>query len=98
MPLPTGCRFAEAEFAFEAPGQKVAPVQAYWLAPLKVESDFTLRPDSPFGMGVYVGRLGDAEMENVARLAGEAGVKWFRADRGVCRDRRLGNRPGPLRR
>ncbi len=79
-PLPAGCRFAEAEFAFEAPDQKVTPVQAYWLAPLEGEPDFTLRPGSPFGMGVYLGRYGDAEMEKVARLAGEAGVKWSRED------------------
>ncbi|HEY5912603.1 MAG TPA: beta-galactosidase [Verrucomicrobiae bacterium] len=77
---PAGCRFLEAEFQFEAAGQKVVPVQAYWLAALESQPDFALRPDSAFGMGVYLGRFGDAEMEKVARLAGEAGVKWSRED------------------
>jgi len=77
---PAGCRFLEAEFEFDAAGQKVTPVQAYWLAPLEEQPDFALRPESAFGMGVYLGRFGDAEMEEVARLAGEAGVKWSRED------------------
>ncbi len=77
---PAGCRFLEGEFEFEAPGQKVTPAQAYWLAPLEGKADLGLRPDSPFGMGVYLGRFGDAEMEKVARVAGEAGVKWSRED------------------
>ncbi len=91
---PAGCRFVEAAFRFEAPGQQAAPAQAYWLAPLAGEPDFALRPDSPFGMGVYLCRFGDEEMEKIARLAGEAGVKWSREDFSW---ERLEPRPGEFR-
>ncbi|MGA2030810.1 MAG: beta-galactosidase [Thermoguttaceae bacterium] len=84
VPLPTvpaGCRFIEAEFSLDLPGQKVPPVQAYWLAPQVPCGDSTLRPESPFGMGIYLGRYrAGSEMEQAARMARDAGVKWSRED------------------
>ena len=42
--------------------------------------DATLRPESPFGMGLYLGRYYGADMERAASLARDAGVKWSRED------------------
>jgi len=81
QPVPAGCRFVEAEFSLDLPGQRTPPVQAYWLAPHVPYGDGTLRPESPFGMGVYLGRYHPGpEMEQVARMARDAGVKWSRED------------------
>jgi hypothetical protein len=83
VPLPTlpeNLRFAEAEFSLEIPGQSVAPVQAYWLAPIASVGDTELQPESPFGMGIYLYRTRGDDMENVAKKAREAGVKWSRED------------------
>lgn len=73
-------RFAEAEFRLQLPGQSVAPVQAYWLAPVPPNENARLQPESAFGMGVYLGRFGPAAMQEVARKARDAGVKWSRED------------------
>jgi hypothetical protein len=78
--LPPPLRFAEATFTLDAPGQAVAPVQAYWLAPVPPREDVRLLPDSPFGMGVYLCRFGGRDLEAVARKARDAGVKWSRED------------------
>ncbi len=80
-PVPAGCRFVETEFSLDIPGQKVPPVQAYWLAPHVPCGDSTLRPESPFGMGIYLGRYRPgAEMERAAGMARDAGLKWSRED------------------
>ena len=71
-------RFAEAEFRLEIPGQVVPDAQAYWLAPPAPHDDPALRPESPFGMGVYLERFRGADQEAVARAARDAGVKWSR--------------------
>jgi len=76
--FPKGLKFAEAEFSLEIPGQVVPKVQAYWLAPLTPHSDTALRPESPFGMGVYLGRFRGEDQERVARMARNIGVKWSR--------------------
>jgi hypothetical protein len=78
--FPANLKFAEAEFSLAIPGQSVPKVQACWLAPAQPYDDTTLRPESPFGMGIYLGRFGYPEMEQVARMAGAAGVKWSRED------------------
>ncbi len=80
--LPDDCRFAEAEFRLEADGQAVPSAQAYWLGRLEPNTDFTLEPDSPLGMGVYLNRFDLQTMQTVAKMAGEAGVKWTREDFG----------------
>lgn len=78
--LEKSLRFAEAEFRLEIPGQTVAPVQAYWLASVPSRENARLEPESPFGMGVYLGRFGPDDMEEMARKARDAGVKWSRED------------------
>ena len=78
-------KFLEAEFSLNIPGQEVPPVKGAWLAPLEQRGNTTLRPESPFGMGVYLNRYGGdvrglALMERAAQLARDAGVKWSRED------------------
>jgi hypothetical protein len=70
--------FAEAEFRLEIPGQVAPKVQAYWLATPPPHPDTALRPESPFGMGVYLGRFRGADQDKVAQLARDIGVKWSR--------------------
>lgn len=91
LPTGTNVRFLEAEFRLEMPGQLVNPVQAYWLAPLPPQTNVELRPESPFGMGVYLGRFSPETMEELARKARDAGVKWSREDFGW---QRIEPRPG----
>lgn len=78
--VPPGVRFVEAEFRLEVSGQDVPPAQAYWPAPQEDVGDATLRPESPMGMGLYLGRLQGEDMERAARVARAAGVKWSRED------------------
>jgi hypothetical protein len=89
FPVPAPARerlkFLEAEFQTEVAGQEIAPVQAVWVAPLEDQGTPELRPDSPFGMGVYLYRYpdntgGHAEMESAAAMAQAAGVKWSREE------------------
>ncbi len=89
VPIPSDARashkFIEAEFRLDIPGQDVEPVQAAWVAPIEDDGDPTLRPDSPFGMGVYLYRYpanaaGLEEMERAAAVAQAAGVKWSREE------------------
>ena len=81
-PFPERLKLAEAEFSLAIPGQVVPSVQAYWLAPHTPHDDPALRPESPFGMGVYLNRFRGADQEAVARAARDAGVKWSREDFG----------------
>ena len=81
-PFPERLKFAEAEFSLEIPGQIIPKVQAYWLAPHTPHDDPALRPESPFGMGVYLNRFRGPDQEAVARAARDAGVKWSREDFG----------------
>ena len=76
--LPKDLRFAEAEFELAIPGQNVSRAQTYWLAPMLPREDARLEPESPFGMGVYLGRYNLGEMEGIARKARDVGVKWSR--------------------
>jgi hypothetical protein len=87
VPLPPGMhKFLEAEFSFVAPGQDVLPIQAYFIAPIEpAEKATEPDPSSPFGMGLYLYRYGNwspslREMERVARMGSEAGVKWTREE------------------
>ncbi len=78
-------KFLEAEFRLEIPGQEVADAHPAWVAPLEEAGDTALKPESPFGMGVYLNRYGGdaaglALMERAANLARDAGVKWSRED------------------
>jgi hypothetical protein len=80
LAIADGLRFVEAEFRLEVPGQEVPPARACWVAPLEDPGDAALRPESPMGMGVYLGRLSGPDMERSARAARAAGVKWSRED------------------
>ena len=78
-------KYLEAELSLEVPGQVVVPVTAAWTSPLEGSGDSVLKPESPFGMGVYLNRYGGdaaglARMERAARAARDAGVKWTRED------------------
>lgn len=80
-----GRKFLEAEFSLTISGQEVPSVKGVWLAPREHQGNTTLRPESPFGMGVYLNRYGGdtqglALMERAAQLARAAGVKWSRED------------------
>jgi hypothetical protein len=78
--LPPTLHFVEASFSLDIPGQVVAPVQAYWLAPVPPRAEVGLQPESPFGMGIDLCRYGGRDQEEVARRARDAGVKWSRED------------------
>jgi len=83
VPLPAaagGLKFVEAEFTAAFAGQQIPGADACWLGRQPPHKDTALRPDSPFGMGVYLGRYEGEDMERTARAACEAGVKWSRED------------------
>jgi GH35 family endo-1,4-beta-xylanase len=73
-----GLKFLEAEIALEIPGQDVPAVKPCWVAQPEPQRDARLTPESPFGMGIYLGRYQGADMDRVAETARDAGVKWSR--------------------
>lgn len=79
-PVQAGIKFVETEFTPQIAGQQVAQTNACWLMKQEPHTDTGLRPESPFGMGVYLGRFQGDDMEATARVAREAGVKWSRED------------------
>lgn len=91
--VPKSLRYIETAFRFVSPGQQDAQALSTFTAPLREASYMELlpkpvsglQPESPWGMGVYLYRNaytpeGLAEMERVAALAEEAGVKWSREE------------------
>lgn len=82
IPLPAGGRhFAEAAITLTAPGLRTTTALAYQVAPLPDAASTAIDPASPFGMGLYLYRYGNAdEMERAARMAAAAGVKWSREE------------------
>ena len=78
--LPAGSRFLEAVIEYDVPGQSVPGVRPCWVKRPQPSEDTRLKPDSIFGMGVYLDRHTDADLARVARAAREAGVKWTRED------------------
>lgn len=85
--IPDMLHFAEAEFTFAAEGVTPSVCRGTYAAPLDDTGDATLRPESPWGMGVYLYRYGDspggcAEMDRAAAMAQAAGVKWSREEFG----------------
>ena len=71
-------KFVEAEIQLTVADQEIAPVHATWSAEQDRHTDSSLRPSSPFGMGVYLDRYHGADMERAASVARDAGVKWSR--------------------
>jgi GH35 family endo-1,4-beta-xylanase len=77
--IPARVNFVEAELKLEIPGQRALTAEPCWLRPVERRPDTELRPESSFGMGLYLGRYkAGEEMERAARAASEAGVKWTR--------------------
>lgn len=82
--IPAGVNFADAEFVFE-PGGRAYRARASYTARVAEAGDAGLKPESPWGMGVYLYRYGSSaegrrRMENAALLAQAAGVKWSREE------------------
>lgn len=82
---PARLNFADAEFRFDAEDGGAATTRAGFTRPLEDEGDATLRPESPWGMGVYLYRYpdnpeGHALMDRAASMAQAAGVKWSREE------------------
>ncbi|MCC6487014.1 MAG: beta-galactosidase [Candidatus Hydrogenedentes bacterium] len=79
--VPETRNFAGVEFQFTANGVHDARSVATYTRPLDAAGDTALRPESPWGMGVYLYRYGDhALMDRVAAMAQAAGVKWSREE------------------
>jgi hypothetical protein len=77
-----GLKFAEAIFHLDIPGQDIPDADACWLAPNEVQNDTSLVSGTSFGMGAYLGRYHGKELEQMAIMAKESGVKWIREDFG----------------
>ncbi|MCU0963205.1 MAG: hypothetical protein MUF48_24190, partial [Pirellulaceae bacterium] len=91
--VPAAARYVEAAGVLESPGQQPAASSSTFTAALD-EPDHTeqvpppdpeLRPESPWGMGIYLYRYphspsGLADMDRAAALAAAAGVKWTREE------------------
>ncbi len=77
--------FVEARVTVRSPGQLDALATACFTAMPETPGDATLRPESPWGMGVYLYRYpnnadGHRIMDEAAALAQRAGVKWSREE------------------
>jgi len=85
--LPAGLNFVEGASSFAPDGASSAAGawSCTWTAAVGDAGSAELRPDLPWGMGVYLYRNGWDEagyqnMERVAALAQAAGVKWSREE------------------
>ena len=85
-PLPADRTFVESVTTFTSSRSELSATWAStWTATLGDAGSAELRPDSPWGMGVYLYRNGTDEasyknMDRVAALAQAAGVKWSREE------------------
>lgn len=90
LPLPRqqGARFVETvsriTSATRDSGASATWTSA-WTAPMETAGSSTLQPRSPWGMGIYLYRNANTEqgfnqMERIAALARDAGVKWTREE------------------
>ncbi|MFA6244131.1 MAG: beta-galactosidase [Candidatus Hydrogenedentales bacterium] len=83
--VPAALNFAEIEFRFEAEGVAPGVARTAYAGALNNPGDATLRPDSPWGMGLFLYRnpdnaLGYKIMDTAAGIAQAAGVKWCREE------------------
>jgi hypothetical protein len=84
--LPADRSFVECVATFASDRSDLSATWAStWTAPLNDTGPAELRPDLPWGMGVYLYRNGANEegyknMDRVAALARAAGVKWSREE------------------
>ena len=85
-PVPATGTFVETVTDFTPDdSESTACWSSTWTAPMADAGSAALRPDLPWGMGVYLYRNGRDEagyrnMERVAGLAQAAGVKWSREE------------------
>ena len=85
-PLPDSAPFVESVATFTPDhADLTATWSSTWTAALNDAGSADLRPDLPWGMGVYLYRNGTDEasyknMDRVAALAQAAGVKWSREE------------------
>jgi hypothetical protein len=83
--IPAHLNFADAAFTFESAGGDRAEALAGYTRPVEDPADTQPRPESPWGMGLYLYRYpqtpeGQARMRQAAGLAARAGVKWSREE------------------
>jgi hypothetical protein len=88
--IDAGLNFAQARFTFEPKDAPPAEAAAAFTRPLDDPGDAALKPESPWGMGVYLYRYPDNEaghrrMDAAAAMAQAAGVKWSREEFGWAR-------------
>jgi hypothetical protein len=85
-PVPAGNPpFVEAQFTVTARGQQPKTATTAYVAPWPDVGSAELRPESPWGMGLYLYRYpgnpeGLATMDRAAALAQAAGIKWSREE------------------
>ena len=77
-PARSDLRFIEAEIRLRVAGQEIPEVRPCWSEPPARIIDPRLRPDSLFGMGIYLTRHTGDDLRRVGEMASEAGVKWSR--------------------
>lgn len=83
--IPGHLNFAETECRFETSGIEPVSSAATFVKPVEGKGDPSLRPESPWGMGVYLYRYADSPegydaMDEAAAMAQTAGVKWSREE------------------
>ncbi|MBW7866387.1 MAG: beta-galactosidase [Candidatus Hydrogenedentes bacterium] len=78
--VPKDLNFADAEFRFEAEGLRTTRTRSGFTRPMAEPGDTALRPESLWGMGVYLYRYPVSMMDEIAGLARDAGVKWSREE------------------
>lgn len=83
--IDAGLNFAQANLVFESDDGPPAEAVAAFTRPLDDPGDALLKPESPWGMGVYLYRYPNNEhglrrMDAAAAMARAAGVKWSREE------------------
>ena len=88
VPQQQGARFVEAVSRVTSVTRDSGASATWtsaWTAPMETAGTSTLQPRSPWGMGIYLYRNANTEqgfrqMERIAALARDAGVKWTREE------------------
>jgi hypothetical protein len=85
VPIPDHRHFAEARWTYQVKDLPLYQASACLTRALSDPGDTLLKPQSPWGMGVYLYRYpnhpkGLARMDRAATMAQAAGVKWSREE------------------
>ena len=81
VPLPrpqANVEFLETEFQLKIPGQQVPAVQTSWVRRRQPTKSASPDPEAPFAMVLHLDRQTENEMEGIAQMARDAGIKWTR--------------------